>query len=145
MKSSVKCYFDCNKCYHISNGDWCPYCSGKLCDDFSCVDCNRSFASCTKSMYWSEKKLISPRYVIMHTNDKYIFYCYVCNHEFISAPNQVSRGILCPYCNWCELCDDELCNFCNLKSFASHPYVKYFSIENKINPRQICKSSGKKY
>lgn len=43
------------------------------------------------------------------------------------------------------LCNDELCNFCYLKSFASHSYSRYWSNDNTAFPRQILKKSSQKY
>jgi hypothetical protein len=45
------------------------------------------------------------------------------------------------------LCDNNNCNICFNKSFASHEKSKYFNIEknNNINPRNIFKNSHNKY
>ena len=54
-------------------------------------------------------------------------------------------------CNSRKLCDNEDCSTCYNKSFASHNKAEFWSdknvdeIGNKINPRQLFKSSGKKY
>jgi very-short-patch-repair endonuclease len=54
-------------------------------------------------------------------------------------------------CNSRRLCDNEDCQSCREKSFASHEKSKYWSDKNvdengnKIIPRHVFKSSGKKY
>ena len=54
-------------------------------------------------------------------------------------------------CNSRKLCDNEDCSTCYNKSFASHNKAEFWSDKNvdesgnKINPRQLFKSSGKKY
>jgi very-short-patch-repair endonuclease len=49
-------------------------------------------------------------------------------------------------CGSKHLCDDEECQTCFDKSFASHDKSKYWSEENgNVKPRQVFKSSHKKY
>jgi len=43
------------------------------------------------------------------------------------------------------LCSNINCRKCFNKSFLSSDKVNYFSLKNKINPRDICKSTAKKY
>ncbi len=53
----------------------------------------------------------------------------------------------CQYC--CEpvqkLCDDNDCLHCFNKSFASHERAIYWSSKNKLKPRDLAKSTNKKY
>lgn len=44
-----------------------------------------------------------------------------------------------------KLCDDDSCEICYNKSFSSHKKAKFWSNENSIQPREILKSSDKKY
>jgi hypothetical protein len=158
FKSTNKKYiFDCD-CGHefesqlnsISNGNkWCPYCSNKkLCDD-DCKQCyEKSFASnIDKSQYWSYKNDKEPREVFKSANNKYIFECE-CGHEFESALNHISNGKWCPYCSnpSKQLCDNNDCKQCYEKSFASNiDKVQYWSYKNDKEPRDVFKSSHKKY
>jgi len=48
-------------------------------------------------------------------------------------------------CSDKKLCDKEDCKKCFEKSFASHEKAKYWSNKNELKPRQVFKSSGKKY
>lgn len=51
----------------------------------------------------------------------------------------------CPYCSNSKLCNKENCNLCKEKSFIMNPKSEYWSVKNKITPRQVFKNSGKKY
>lgn len=44
-----------------------------------------------------------------------------------------------------KLCRLEKCQDCYEKSFASHPRSKNWSKKNKLSPREVFKSSDKKY
>ncbi|AGF85052.1 endonuclease [Moumouvirus goulette] len=48
-------------------------------------------------------------------------------------------------CGGNKLCDNLKCKTCFEKSFASSDKAKYWSKENDVNPRQVFKSSNKKY
>ncbi len=157
--SHDKIWFDCNICFHefdmtlnhiTSGGQWCPYCANqKLCNDEECNDCfERSFASHEKSIYWSHNNTNNPRDCSKSSNKKYLFNCQLCKHEFkIALGNITNGGNWCPYCakpsN--KLCDNQDCNFCFEKSFASHEKSLYWSKKNKKTPRDCFKSSSMKY
>jgi very-short-patch-repair endonuclease len=154
FKSSNKKYwFDC-ECGHIFDSvlttiikdHWCPYCSNqKLCDLEDCKSCfEKSFASNDKSKYWSEKNKVKPRNVFKGSNKKYWFNC-ICGHSFNSSLTQISQDHWCHYCSNQKLCDLEDCKSCFEKSFASNDKSKYWSNKNEINPRDVFKSSSKKY
>jgi hypothetical protein len=158
FKSSKKFYFIC-ECKHMfySNlrniavlNSWCPYCSipsKKLCDDENCKSCfDKSFASHEKSKYWSVKNETTPRQVFRNSENKYIFYCNICNHDFISYPGSfVGKNTGCVYCTNSKLCDNVNCKSCFDKSFASHEKSKYWSVKNETTPRQVFRNSHKKY
>lgn len=55
------------------------------------------------------------------------------------------HGIECKKCTRKKLCEDENCDLCLQRSFASHPRSERWSARNESNPRKVFKSSGKKY
>ena len=117
--------------------------SKKLCDDDDCITCyNRSFASHEKSKEWSDKNDLSPRRISKHTHKNYIFECITCHHEFEDAPHGITKKS-CPFCASKKLCDDDKCDFCYEKSFASHKMAKKWSEKNEQVARQVHKSSNK--
>lgn len=156
FKGTGKKYlFDCDKCNHefeasldniTCHDKWCSYCSSKkLCENEECKECfNKSFASHEKSIYWSDINNLNPRHIFKSSNNKYWFNCNKCNHDFETSLNNISW---CPYC--CipgkKLCENENCKDCFEKSFSSHPKSKYWSDKNKLKPRQVFKSTNKKF
>lgn len=120
-----------------------------LCGDQSCNICfERSFASCdiNKVSCWSSKNIKSPIQVCKGSSKKYWFKCNKCPHEFDQAPVKMLNGNnWCPYCANKKLCDDDACDTCFNKSFASHEKAKYWSIKNSTSPRNIFQRTGKKY
>ena len=157
--SHEKFYFNCNICKHefsthlssITKGTWCPYCcnpSIKLCEDKDCIQCfEKSFASSDKSKYWSDKNNLQPIQIFKSSGNKYWFNCKNCNHEFDMMLSNISKDNWCPYCSEpCKkLCDNNDCNFCFNKSFASHEKAKYWSDKNDLQPRYVFKGSNTKY
>ena len=158
FKSSPKKYkFDCNKCKHafetsllyISQDNcFCPFCAHtKLCNGDNCDLCyQNSFASHEKAKYWSSENKISPRFAFKSSNKKYKFDCNKCNHAFEINLSCISQdNCFCPFCAHTKLCNDDNCDSCYQKSFASYEKAIYWSSENKISPRNVFKSSTKKY
>jgi very-short-patch-repair endonuclease len=159
LKGSHKEYmFDCDKCIHTfsimigkitSENAWCPYCVNRLCNNINCNTCyDKSFASHSKSIYWSDKNNISPRYIRKCSSKKYLFNCNLCNHEFISQPHNINRNnSWCPYCSIANplLCSNDNCGHCYNRSFSSNPMSIYWSNNNRIKPRYIFKGTDKKY
>jgi very-short-patch-repair endonuclease len=157
FKSSNKKFrFNCNcghefdsKLSNINNlNRWCPYCTNqKLCDNEHCNICfEKSFASHEKSKFWSNKNKENPRQIFKSTHKKYLFDCNKCNHCFDIPLSCVSgQQHFCSYCANQKLCDNNNCNICFEKSFVSHEKSKFWSNKNKENPRQIFKSTAKKY
>ena len=156
-KSDKKYTFDCKVCHHEFNirlsdankGRWCSFCSSppkQLCDNLDCNLCfNKSFASHKKSEYWSKQNKLNQRDVFKSSNKKYIFDCRFCNHEFNIALNSVTAGKWCSFCANRKLCNNLDCNLCFNKSFACHEKSEYWSKQNELNPRDVFKSSNKKY
>jgi very-short-patch-repair endonuclease len=119
-----------------------------LCDKNDCIDCyKKSFASHSKVNCWSKKNKLKPRQVLKKSIKKYFFNCDKCSHKFETSVCNILRGSWCPYC--CiplkQLCNKKNCKECYEKSFKSHKKSKYWSNENKINPRQVSKYSHNKY
>jgi very-short-patch-repair endonuclease len=156
--TASKYWFDCNNCSHtsetqlncISQGQ-CLYCatpSKVLCSDPECKECfERSFASCTRSEFWSNTNKLKPREVFKNSSKKYWFNCNNCNHIFDLPLNTISRGCWCSYCATPpkRLCTDTSCKVCFDKSFASHFRSESWSKVNDINPRNVFKNSTAKY
>ena len=158
-KSTGKKYwFICDTCNHdfdarldnITKGKWCPYCANKkLCNDEKCEKCfNHSFASQPKAPFWhpTKNEKVVPRGVSKSTHTKYWFICGDCNHPFDAGVNNIScSGNWCPYCakHRGKLCDDEECQHCFNRSFASHPKAPFWhpTKNKKVVPRQVFKSS----
>ncbi len=155
FKSSGKLYFfncDCGHeievvLYSIIAGSWCGYCSNKkLCDVQECKSCyEKSFASNDKAKYWSNKNEVKPRDVFKSTPKKYFFNCIQCGHEIEQSLNDITSGKWCCYCSNQKLCDKKDCNLCYEKSFVSNDKAKYWSNKNEVKPRDVFKSTGKKY
>lgn len=159
LKFSDKKYlFKCNDCNHdfesspshISNGTWCPFCakySERLCEDENCLHCfNKSFASVEKSKCWDKKNKHQPREIMKYSNKKQWFKCDSCNHNFESYPSHISKGTWCPFCSipTNKICDNQDCNHCFNRSFASHENAKYWSKKNILQPRNFIKNSYSK-
>ncbi len=153
--SNYKYIFDCIICNHefiselcnVSIGRWCLYCScKKLCCNDDCIYCyNKSFASCDKSKFWSNKNIKNPRQVHKDSSLFFIFDCNVCLHEFSSRLHSIfSNSSWCPYCKNQKLCSNMDCKLCADKSFENSDKAKYWSIKNKDKPRNVFKNSGQK-
>ena len=55
----------------------------KLCEKKDCNFCfEMSFASSDKAKYWSIKNKEKPRQIFKSTDNKFIFDCFECKHEF---------------------------------------------------------------
>ena len=158
--SNKKYWFKCHECKHnfesslnnVTNacgGKWCPYCSSppkEICTFDGCDWCfNKSFASHPKSKCWYQSNSVQPRNVFKFSHYKATFQCDKCCHTFESSCLNVSSGTWCPYCDNSILCEDPKCMTCFNKSFASITKSENWSNKNRLTPRQVFKSSGKKY
>jgi very-short-patch-repair endonuclease len=155
ISSGLKCKFDC-KCGHefsirianVTNGQWCPYCSNppqQLCCDEKCILCyEKSFASHPKVKYFCDD--ILPRNIFKSSGNKFLFKCN-CGHYFKTSPAHIMRDSWCPYCSVPpkKLCDNDDCDACYQKSFASNVKSEFWSSENKITPRKVLKCSNKTF
>ena len=101
--------------------------------------------------YWNLEKNnnINPRTIFKNSHKHCYFNCDKCEHIFIQQLDVINKNIKCNYC--CNppkaLCEDENCMKCFNKSFSSHDKSKFWNYEknNNIKPREIFKSSNKKY
>lgn len=103
------------------------------------------FSTHEKSKFWSPKNNISLENISIKSSKKYWFDCNTCDHSFYKKITHILTNSWCPYCSNQKLCEDENCETCFNKSFASHEKSIYWSNKNKENPREIFKSSGKKF
>ena len=154
-KSTQKKFkFDCIVCNHqfesspknIYHGATnCPYCSGnKICD--KCDECyKKSFASSPMVKYFSKDNTANPRQIFLSSGKKYIFDCDVCKHQIEKSPDTIKGSIGCPFCANQRLCNDDECDYCYKKSFASNPISKYLIDKNDCDLRKVLKSSMKRY
>jgi len=150
--SSDSYWFDCPKCNHdfiattahISKGGWCPYCAGqKMCFSKDCDMCFRmSFASHKRAKYWSDINEISPRKVFKCTSDKYYIDCMECGHVLHMQLAAISNGQNCAYCSRGGLCEDDDCDHCFQKSFASLEKSRFWSKKNKETARMVRRHSN---
>jgi len=171
LKSGKTYIFNCDKpeCNHtfeakllniVTGGTWCSYCSGlKICGNENCKKCfEKSFASTEQSNYWDYEKnideegnQITPLMVTKSSNKNYYLICDKgCGHSYSVKLNNVTNlNRKCSYCANKILCDNNNCETCFNKSFASHSMSKYWGDnkekDNKIIPRQVFKNSGNKY
>jgi very-short-patch-repair endonuclease len=105
------------------------------------------FASHRKSKFWSKKNTVKPEKVTYGSQKKFWFDCDVCPHDFEAMLRNVSAGTWCPYCSNKKLCENDDCDMCFNQSFASHEKVIYwnYKMNEPITPRQVFKSSNKKF
>jgi very-short-patch-repair endonuclease len=150
--SNIKYNFDCIECGHVfeactydvtNKHNWCPFCSShRICEEKNCDHCfNKSFASHEKAIYWSPENILQPRHIFKVSDYEAIFDC-VCGHTFKSIIANIPNGNnLCPYCAYPpkQLCDNDSCDECFEKSFASVKMSKFWSNSNEKKPREIFK------
>jgi hypothetical protein len=112
----------------------------------------KSFASHEKAKYWHPTKNgdIKPRDISKGIDKKYWFKCpnENCGHDFDILLNNITSGNnWCSYCAKKKLCNDNDCNICYNKSFASHKRAEHWcpTKNGDIKPRDIFKCSNKNY
>jgi hypothetical protein len=114
-----------------------------LCDSEECRLCfDRSFASYkwVGEHYCSVNKL-NPRQVKKQLNPVW-FKCKVCLHTFKRSAAEVLKSeCFCHFCETMSLCENEDCMVCFNNSFASSVNVRFWSLNNGPDPRQIHKMS----
>ena len=95
-----------------------------------------------------DKNKVNPRNIFISAQNKYLFNCDQCKHEFSLAITDITRKIRPQWCSYCagkKLCDKGNCNYCYNKSFASHEKSQFLCEKNNLNPRLMFKGSNKKY
>jgi hypothetical protein len=123
-------------------------CTGKekkLCDK-NCMICfDRSFASnYDRAICWAADECM-PWEISKWSHKKIKFNCTDCDHQFESRLDEITqRNQWCNYCANKKLCEED-CDICYEKSFASHPRKNKWSLENDCEPREVFKSSSKKF
>jgi hypothetical protein len=130
--------------YNLTDID-CNKNKNELCFNNECKKCfEKSFSNHALSNYWSEKNNILPRNVLRGKDKKFLFDCE-CGHEFYIKLSHILEHKWCSYCSNPpkKLCEDDDCESCFNKSFASHKNVQNWSVENILNPRQVFKQSKK--
>ena len=154
LKSGIKFFFDCNECGHelytsphkINSGRWCCYCTNQQLCKNGCDFCyKKSFATHEKVQFWSYKNELMPCDVIKGSEKLYWFDCDTCHHEFDIALCNVTKGKWCRYCANQVLCDDNDCDTCFNKSFASSKRADYWSDKNELKLRDVFLNANKKY
>lgn len=156
--SHKKCWFKCPKCAHdyrmelgsFTTGQGCPYCANKKrCNDEACQFCfNNSFASHNKAVYWHQTKNgdIKPRDVPKCRSTKYWFRCPDCMHDLNIGLDKIQMDKWCRYCRTHRLCDDQDCQLCFNKSFASCKKAAWWHpTKNNTDPRNVTLYDNRKY
>ena len=126
----------------------CTNTQKKLCGSKDCNKCfNRSFASSPHLHLWAYEKNINmdPYKISKSSHVKYWFKCDECPHYYDMALNNVKAGCSCCYCDNKKLCDEPNCLTCFEKSFATHPKVILWSVDNILSAKQVYKNSNNKY
>jgi very-short-patch-repair endonuclease len=91
---------------------------------------------------WSSKNDLLPEQVGVSCDKKFLFNCYICNHEYEQSPCDKSyKETGCPYCanrKRCGKCEICLGNSC-------FRYKDIWSVKNKEKCEYVALSSGKKF
>jgi hypothetical protein len=110
------------------------------------LEFEKTFASHSKSIYWSNENILEPIEVLLKSGKLFSFDCNICHHTFKMKPIDItSRNSWCPYCSVNRLCDNINCNTCFNKSFASYWRSWWLLDENDIDSRNIHKYSNKNF
>lgn len=145
--SGLKVLFNCPKCKHEFlkkiNGltySACPYCgSNRICEKEECDICKpKTFASSKYAQFWSLKNEKQPFEISKYSNEKFLFDCPTCNHEFSKMLDEITRyDRWCPFCKASQICSDQNCEMCFKNSFAASEKSIHWSIKNEVFPRQV--------
>jgi len=120
--------------------------SRKLCTNLNCKTClENSFASSHRVAQWSNKNEKNPREVFKGADQKFIFNCDKCPHEFETNLRHIKvNNRWCPYCSSQKFCDKIDCLTCFNKSFARHPKAQFWSEKNEKKPKDYFYGSEQK-
>jgi very-short-patch-repair endonuclease/DNA-directed RNA polymerase subunit RPC12/RpoP len=152
--SKKKFWFKCWQCDHpfecqldnVNKLKMCTFCaSKKLCKDDDCKLCyEKSFVSFDEKKVVCLRSKIPARMIFKHSDEKYDFECYKCEHIFNMSMNDVTNGHWCPFCAHKKFCDED-CDRCFNNSEKSCDSVEFWSKQNKKDPRYVYKYSNKEY
>ncbi len=111
---------------------------------------DESFASSLRAQYWHPTKNgnLQPRDITLKSGRKIWFLCPECNHDFDIIPKDITiRNRWCRFCANQQLCDNDSCELCYSKSFASSDKSQYwiYEMNNNIKPRDVFKSTGSSF
>ena len=155
MIKNFICY-QCNHQFKIRICDitsqrqsWCQFCANKLlCNEKNCYICyNKSLKSIL--VKFNNLNIIDKDASLIFKNSNILldFECNDCNHIIQLKPNNINYNHNCGYCSipTKKLCNNDNCNFCFNKSFASYKDKEKVKCIIDVNPREICKYSHTKY
>lgn len=105
----------------------------------------KSFASNEKAKFWSNRNNVTADQVSTCSNKKYWFLCETCGHEFQQSPAKITNmGRWCIYCANQKRCNDDDCQWCFDRSFASSEKATCWSPSNgNVKPRDVAKYANK--
>ena len=89
-----------------------------------------------------------PEEIRTKSTDKYYFNCDVCHHVYQTSPcSMTDIKSRCSYCSNKTLCNNENCQICHKKSFASNPRSLFWNNKKNgsITPRQVFRATAKVY
>ena len=102
-----------------------------------------SFATHSKSKFWSNRNEGKPEDYALNSHQKCWFDCD-CGHPFEMILRNINhRNSWCSYCVNKKLCGK--CDSCINKSFALHYRANNWSSKNTVEPKEVFKSSHKEY
>jgi len=93
---------------------------------------------------WSKKNIKKPMEVFQSSHELYLFNCDKCKHEYKMSPYKFCHETQCYFCCNQQVCTKK-CNYCFVKTVASHEKSKCWSKKNKLTARQVFRGSDKKY
>jgi very-short-patch-repair endonuclease len=175
--SGKKYWFQCDVCNHdfdsvisqcIKENRWCSYCANqKLCDEDECSYCfNKSFASYNEKTVNGKLKVdcwhhtkngeLNTKTILLNNLIKNIGFnvMYVIMILIVSLYQCIKENRWCPYCANQKLCDEDKCNHCFNKSFASYDGKTengklkvdcwHHTKNGELTPRDVTKGTDKK-
>uniref|UniRef100_A0A6C0JUD1 Treble clef zinc finger domain-containing protein n=1 Tax=viral metagenome TaxID=1070528 RepID=A0A6C0JUD1_9ZZZZ len=154
INSSKKFLFDCIGCGHqishylnkmMKKLHWCNYCGREqICGKKDCEFCfviTFAYLCPDRAQYVVPESELQPWEVTAYSHCNLLFQCIICPHEFLCNPKDIMiNGRWCPFCTDKQLCKDQDCNYCFVKSMASLEPIKLASWIRKPDdpdPRDI--------
>jgi very-short-patch-repair endonuclease len=126
----------CNRYKSNTNGNGCPYCSGrKTCDDTSLFAKNPEVAK----EWHPEKNILSSNEVSPNSNKKVWWKCTASCHEWEATINSRSKGTGCPHCRGNTTADGN-----TLLNKFPEVAKEWHPTKNECTPSEITPGSDKK-